>query len=123
MGFSRAGTGLFVDWFFFLQLGFARHLGSRYFRGILRPENGKPRENRRFPRNRLDGGGVLIAMRGRSRMAIDLQCRTFGGEWEIGISTGTVWVEMGNQHFFGSCLGGTTGTAFAREREYISQFP
>ena len=37
---------------------------------------------------------------------------SFRWEREIRISAETIWVGVGNQDFFGNCLGGTTGTIF-----------
>ena len=44
---------------------------------------------------------------------------SFGRDWEIRLSTLTIWVRMRNQDFL-NCLGGTSGMIFAREWEYIT---
>ena len=84
---------------FYGQLQRAPDLGNRHFRSILRQRNGKPRENRHFHGNIV---GTGTGNQGFAREP---------SEWEreIIISLGIV-------------LGGTTGTIFAREREYIPIF-
>lgn len=88
-------AGIVYFWTVFVWTGIGNRIFSPDF--PVR-ERKKPQENKQFP------------------------WESFGWDWEIKISTGTIWVGTGNRDCSGYCLVGTTGMVFAQEREK-SQFP